>query len=966
MDSSKTFTYFIKAQTGDLERGFRKSGQEAQQLERKLDKLGRSTLDVREASVRVERAQRSAARAVERFGKDSLQAAEAQIRLERAEERASRATTAATAGTRKHSSALVGAAKGAAGLGLAYFGTRGVLDALNSSVKASQEAEVSQTKMRTQLKASGISYRKHADEIERVIQKTSQLSGLDDEDLQDSFTNIVRVTGDVNKSLKLTGLAADFARAKHIDVAKAGEIVAKVAGGNTGILSRYGLSIKKGATATEALGILQKKFAGQAEAYGKTQAGSTDRLNVAMENLKEKIGGALAPVLTDAANKLADFVNGMTNGTGAGGRFVDKLNDIWAAAKPPLNTIKDLGGAVYDFAKRHPIVTKLAGAMAAVALAVKTIKFASKISGLSTFLSAARTGASTFKRIWANAGTSAADDLAANAKTGMNKQRGGLKSAAGTLGRGVGTAFKVGFVALGAIAAVEFTREFAPKLKSELEKSLPGPLKKLPGIGKWLAEKLPITKPLVKAAGGPIIGGTPGRDSVPALLMPGEHVWTTREVQAAGGHGAMYAMRRALGGGGQSRGPGMADGGAPGGTWSWARAFAQKYGLTITSSYRTPEHNRAVGGVPNSYHTRGSAANPQAFDFTPPSSVAAAAARRAGAAEVLIHNAGSGLHLHVGGPPASAAAVLGRAGGGSTPSGWQDGVCTWYKPSAGGINGREGAGAWAGHPIYDTTWGCAAPPAYAFGTLIEFRYNGKSVQVPVMDRGGAIQGTHFDLLPGPARALGMQGAGKVNVKFRVAGKASAAAVKAPKPMRSRGVQAKGVAGFGHTGKYFEKLREDREERAGTAMTTFLQGRDDAVEGAYQLATLTPGKDDDLSTAQTGLAYGNRLVASYAQRLRDGTASPSDLANAISYRDGWQTRIDDAKALDQSAVDLAALIQGLKDEQKATREFGERIVATTGGAVITGLIGQLASTGIGTSFNLANQSAGRGAGQHATY
>lgn len=47
------------------------------------------------------------------------------------------------------------------------------------------------------------------------------------------------------------------------------------------------------------------------------------------------------------------------------------------------------------------------------------------------------------------------------------------------------------------------------------------------------------------AAGGGVFGGTRGRDSVPALLMPDEHVWTTREVSAAGGHGAMKRMREA-------------------------------------------------------------------------------------------------------------------------------------------------------------------------------------------------------------------------------------------------------------------------------------------------------------------------------------------------------------------------------------------------------------------------------------
>jgi hypothetical protein len=72
---------------------------------------------------------------------------------------------------------------------------------LKKSADAAIEAERSQAKLVTQLKASGISYRDHAKEIDRVIQATSRLSGIDDEDLQDSFTNIVRVTGDVNKSL---------------------------------------------------------------------------------------------------------------------------------------------------------------------------------------------------------------------------------------------------------------------------------------------------------------------------------------------------------------------------------------------------------------------------------------------------------------------------------------------------------------------------------------------------------------------------------------------------------------------------------------------------------------------------------------------------------------------------------------------------------------------------------------------
>jgi hypothetical protein len=197
----------------------------------------------------------------------------------------------------------LGAAAIGAGIGIAG----GVVYELGRSVKAAIEAEQSQARLQAQLVASGISFEAHAKTIDTVIQKHSQLSGLDDEELQDAFTNIVRVTGDVDKSLRLTGLAADFARAKHLDVAKAGEIVAKVAGGNTGILSRYGITMEKGASATEALGVLQQKFAGQAKAYGDTTGGSLDRVKVAAENLEERIGGALAPTVKRAADVFADL-----------------------------------------------------------------------------------------------------------------------------------------------------------------------------------------------------------------------------------------------------------------------------------------------------------------------------------------------------------------------------------------------------------------------------------------------------------------------------------------------------------------------------------------------------------------------------------------------------------------------------------------------------------------------------------
>ena len=86
-------------------------------------------------------------------------------------------------------------------------------------------------------------------------------------------------------------------------------------------------------------------------------------------------------------------------------------------------------------------------------------------------------------------------------------------------------------------------------------------------IGDWIRkglEKVPGGKLILGAAGkvagllhlaggGPVPGGGSG-DIVSALLEPGEHVLTKREVAAAGGHDVIFALRALLGGGGQGSG----------------------------------------------------------------------------------------------------------------------------------------------------------------------------------------------------------------------------------------------------------------------------------------------------------------------------------------------------------------------------------------------------------------------------
>lgn len=91
------------------------------------------------------------------------------------------------------------------------------------------------------------------------------------------------------------------------------------------------------------------------------------------------------------------------------------------------------------------------------------------------------------------------------------------------------------------------------------------------------------------ASGGSVFGaGTATSDSIPALLSNGEHVWTAREVQAAGGHSVVESLRsRAL-----QSGAAFANGGsvglprfADGGIVDWLSGKAQQVGSAVMSAF---------------------------------------------------------------------------------------------------------------------------------------------------------------------------------------------------------------------------------------------------------------------------------------------------------------------------------------------------------------------------------------------
>jgi hypothetical protein len=210
--------------------------------------------------------------------------------LERALRRSER--SASTFGGRM--SARLGRAGVVAGAALGA----GLVAGMQQSVKQAMEAQKVLGQTQVALKNVGASWAVYGKRIETTTTSLSRLASVNDEELLQSFTVLLRGTKDVTRALQLNTVAADLARARNMDLVSAATLLVKVNAGNLGSLRRLGIMVDKNATSQEALALVQRRYAGAAEAYGRSAAGAQDRFRIAVEELEESIGAKLLPTVT--------------------------------------------------------------------------------------------------------------------------------------------------------------------------------------------------------------------------------------------------------------------------------------------------------------------------------------------------------------------------------------------------------------------------------------------------------------------------------------------------------------------------------------------------------------------------------------------------------------------------------------------------------------------------------------------
>ena len=152
--------------------------------------------------------------------------------------------------------------------------------------------------------------------VSDTIAQVSDKSAFSKQQVTDAFTTLVAKTGSTTTATKDLGLAADVARRYHMDLAGAGNVLAKVEDGRVSAAARLLPFLDKNMSKEQALAAIRQHTAGASAAYTATAQGQQDKMNNAFEEFQIVIGTKLLPVLTPLVQKVTNLLDMFTKAPG--------------------------------------------------------------------------------------------------------------------------------------------------------------------------------------------------------------------------------------------------------------------------------------------------------------------------------------------------------------------------------------------------------------------------------------------------------------------------------------------------------------------------------------------------------------------------------------------------------------------------------------------------------------------------
>lgn len=218
---------------------------------------------------------------------------------------------------------ISGAVKGA----IAFMGINAIGDGLMDAAKSADEDAKSMRTLNKVLENSWKATDKQTDAVDKFIQKTSVQVGILDDQLRPAFAKIATTTKDPTLAMERFTIALDVAAGTGKDLNVVSLAMAKFFGGQTTALDKLVPGIKN---AGDKVAFLTEKYKGAAQAG----AGAFDKINVAMDNIKEQLGAYLLPY----AEKFATWLSSPEAQAGID-EWVRKFGQLLKLAEDIINKI---------------------------------------------------------------------------------------------------------------------------------------------------------------------------------------------------------------------------------------------------------------------------------------------------------------------------------------------------------------------------------------------------------------------------------------------------------------------------------------------------------------------------------------------------------------------------------------------------------------------------------------------------
>ena len=239
----------------------------------------------------------------------------------------------------------------AGALGLA-FGAQQIVSFGKKSVKAFADSELEATRLRTAVSNLGLAFA--APELDRYIDKIELATGVNRDQLQPSFLNLLRTTGSLAKSQELLNLSLDIAASEGLSVTAVSEKLSQAYVGQAKGLRSLNLGLTTAELNTADFESIQSKltslFAGQGQAAASSYTAQINKLTIASEQASEIIGGGLVDslIILSGNTSVDELAQDMLDAARNAAAFTEAVAGLANAINAP---IKGLANVMTAFVK---------------------------------------------------------------------------------------------------------------------------------------------------------------------------------------------------------------------------------------------------------------------------------------------------------------------------------------------------------------------------------------------------------------------------------------------------------------------------------------------------------------------------------------------------------------------------------------------------------------------------------------